>query len=238
MRKVAVIPARYNSKRFPGKVITPMLSRPMLVWAYEAAVKSNAFDTVRVATDSVRVSDTCSRYGIESILTKQEHISGSSRVLEAVRDMGLSGNDIVVNIQADEPCLLSSDIAALCLHMDNRPRCLCATIAFRSLPIQDANRVKVAIDLNHRALYFSRAAIPYGSQYQLVHVGVYVYRYSTLALMQALKPSPNEQDEGLEQLRLLDNGIWIDIVETQSIYHAVDVPEDVLQVEAILKSRQ
>ena len=238
MRKVAVIPARYNSKRFPGKVITPILSRPMLVWAYEAAVKSNTFDAVRVATDCIRVSDVCDHYGVDSIMTKQVHTSGSSRVYEVAKELGLSAPDVVVNIQADEPCILSDDIAALCLYMEQHPRCQCATLAARSLSIQNDNRVKVAIDLDGRALYFSRAAIPYGAETRLVHVGIYAYRYSALELMQSLAPSPNEMAENLEQLRLLDNGVEIDIVEIQSIYHAVDVPQDVDRVEEILSGRQ
>ena len=200
---------------------------------------AHVFDDIIVATDHKSVAFMAGKEGIKATMTG-DHSNGSERVFAVASDLGLSASDVVVNVQADEPCLMAADLAALCRHMALRPRCQCATLAHRLPLIQsdDRNRVKVAVDLDKRALYFSRALIPSGDDSFLIHIGVYAYHYATLQLMQELSPTPNEIGENLEQLRLLDNGIGVDILKTQSSYHAVDVPGDVGKVEVILLSRQ
>jgi 3-deoxy-manno-octulosonate cytidylyltransferase (CMP-KDO synthetase) len=236
---LGVIPARLGSTRLPRKVLREIAGKPMVEWVWRAAVASGAMDEVVVATDSDEVAEACTARGIPVAMTSVDCASGTDRVYEVSRQIEAM---ICVNIQGDEPLLTPKHFAPL-LELFQRPEVEVATISV-PCPAEDIanpNAVKVVTDSDGRALYFSRATIPFdrdkaGFQGYRKHLGLYAYRTETLQRFASLKPSKLEQIERLEQLRLLENGIAIHVGEAQGDTIGVDTEEDLQRVEAILQA--
>ncbi len=237
-RIAAVIPARLSSTRLSRKVLRPLAGRPMVEWVWRAAASSGLMDPVVVATDSEEVAAVCRERQIPVAMTSPDCPSGSDRVREVARQIDA---DIYVNIQGDEPTL-TPDFFPPLLALFDRPEVEIATLAVRCLPheINDPNAVKVVTALDGRALYFSRATIPFdrdGSGFAgyRKHLGIYAYRKAALERFAALPPSWIESVERLEQLRLLDNGIDIYVAPAPRDTIGVDTEADLARAEALLK---
>ncbi|MGC2400644.1 MAG: 3-deoxy-manno-octulosonate cytidylyltransferase [Acidobacteriaceae bacterium] len=238
MKIVAVIPARLASTRLPGKVLLPIAGVPMLGWVYRAALACPQLDQVLIATDSTAIVAYADSQGWPSLMTSADLLSGTDRV-HAVSD--LVDADIYVNIQGDEPLLRPEHIDALL-----RPFALAAaevtTLSTPCAPaeIDNPNAVKVVTAKDGRALYFSRATIPFSRGIPVApqkHLGLYAYRKEALRRFAALPPSPLELSERLEQLRLLENGINIYVETTEFDTIGVDTEQDLIAAEKILLGR-
>ena len=236
MTIVAIIPARLASTRLPGKVLRPIAGVPMLGWVYRAALACPQLDRVLIATDSSEVVAYADSEGWPSVMTSPDLPSGTDRVHVV---SGLVDADIYVNIQGDEPLLRREHIDALL-----RPFALAAadvtTLSTPCTPaeVDDPNAVKVVTASDGRALYFSRASIPYNRGIATPprkHLGLYAYRKAALARFAGLPPSPLEMTERLEQLRLLENGINIYVEHTTFTTIGVDTEADLLAVEQVLQ---
>jgi 3-deoxy-manno-octulosonate cytidylyltransferase (CMP-KDO synthetase) len=249
MAFTVLIPARYESTRLPGKPLADIGGKPMIVRVAERAQRAGAANVV-VATDDPRISDALSAHGINACLTRPDHPTGTDRLAEAARLLDLPGDTIVVNVQGDEPLLAPLLIRAVADLLAAHPD---AAIATACHPIGDAaeafnpNVVKVVLDANRNALYFSRATIPWARDafasaraaiplglplYR--HYGLYAYRVDFLRLFPSLPPAPIERFEALEQLRALWHGyrIVVEIAEGTPA-PGVDTEDDLAQVRAI-----
>ncbi len=238
MRALAVIPARLASTRLPRKVLLPVNGRPLLAHVYEAARRSPLLADVVVATDSEEILEVCGAHGWQARMTSPQHRSGTDRVHEIAQAMQA---DVYVNIQGDEPMTRPEHIAALVELMDD-PTVLVGTLRtpMSAAEAADPNVVKLVTDAAGRALYFSRAAIPFdrdraGLARYFKHLGFYVYRREALDQFCALPESSLERSERLEQLRFLENGIPIHVAETPFDTIGVDSAEDLRRVEEILR---
>jgi len=257
MRVVAIIPARYDSTRFPGKVIAPISGKPMIQWVWERTAKAQLVIETLVATDDERVAEVVTGFGGAVVMTSPDHMSGTERVAEAA---GKIESDVVVNVQGDEPV-----IAPESLDLVVQPFLEDDVVALTSLmiPIEtyrefiDPNVVKVVCDDQDNAIYFSRSPIPhYRDRDQLLaqwekdgqrpaelkpapmkHIGVYAYRSEFLQAVARFPRSELEDAEMLEQLRVLAWGFKIRMVVTAHDAASVDVPEDVEKVEAIIRAK-
>jgi 3-deoxy-manno-octulosonate cytidylyltransferase (CMP-KDO synthetase) len=240
VRIAGIIPARLQSTRLARKVLRPLAGRPMVEWVWRAAQSSGRMDPVVVATDAEEVEAACRQSGIPVVMTSAACASGSDRVFEVARHIDA---DIYVNIQGDEPTLTAEFFPPL-LDLFARPEVEVATLAVRCPPEEFANpnAVKVVTALDGRALYFSRATIPFdrdgaGFTGYRKHLGIYAYRKAALERFAALPPSPLEQLEKLEQLRLLENSIGIYVADAPRDTIGVDTEEDLARAEAVLKLR-
>jgi len=238
LRIAAVIPARLASTRLSRKVLRIIAGRPMVEWVWRAAAASGLMDPVVVATDSEEVASVCRERGIPVAMTSADCPSGSDRVREVARQIDA---DIYVNIQGDEPTLRPEFFPPL-LRLFERPEVEVATLAVRcpAHEVADPNAVKVVTALDGRALYFSRAAIPFdrenaGFAGYRKHLGIYAYRKAALERFAALEPSPLERTERLEQLRLLENGIALYVAEAPGDTIGVDTQADLERAEAVLR---
>jgi 3-deoxy-manno-octulosonate cytidylyltransferase (CMP-KDO synthetase) len=239
-RVLAVIPARLGSTRLPRKVLREIAGEPMLAWVYRAARACPLLDHVLIATDSQEVLDFAQAHSLPAVFTPEDCASGTDRVFAVAQSIPA---DIYVNIQGDEP-LLTPDFFPPLLELFHRPEVQVATLAVRcpANEIKNPNAVKVVTASDDRALYFSRAAIPFdreatGFAGYRKHLGIYAYRKAALARFAALPPSWIENVERLEQLRLLDNGIDIYVGSAPGNTIGVDTEEDLRAVEAILAHR-
>ena len=238
LRIAAVIPARLQSTRMARKVLRPIAGRPMVEWVWRAASVSGLMDPVVVATDAEEVAEVCRARSIPVVMTSAACPSGSDRVREVSRQIDA---DIYVNIQGDEPTL-TPDFFPPLLALFERPEVQVATLAVRC-PLEEIanpNAVKVVTALDGRALYFSRATIPFDRDAVGVsgcrkHLGIYAYRKAALERFAELQPSPLERVERLEQLRLLENGIDIYVAAAPRDTIGVDTEEDLLRAEALIK---
>jgi 3-deoxy-manno-octulosonate cytidylyltransferase (CMP-KDO synthetase) len=237
---LAVIPARLGSTRLPRKVLREIAGEPMLAWVYRAARACPLLDHVLIATDSQEVLDFAQAHSLPAVFTPEDCASGTDRVHAVAQSIPA---DIYVNIQGDEPLLTPEHFTPL-LDLFRRPEVQVATLAVRcpAHEISNPNAVKVVTAADDRALYFSRAAIPYdretsGFAGYRKHLGIYAYRRAALAQFAALPPSWIEQVERLEQLRLLDNGIDIYVATAPCDTIGVDTEEDLRAAEAILSAR-
>ena len=238
LRIAAVIPARLASTRLSRKVLRPIAGRPMVEWVWRAASVSGLMDPVVVATDAEEVAEVCRARSIPVVMTSAACPSGSDRVREVSRQIDA---DIYVNIQGDEPTL-TPDFFPPLLDLFARPEVEVTTLSVRCPPEEfiNPNAVKVVTALDGRALYFSRATIPFdrdqaGFNGYRKHLGIYAYRKAALDRFAALPPSPLEKLERLEQLRLLENGIAIYVAEAPRDTIGVDTEEDLERAEALLK---
>ena len=213
-----VIPARYDSSRLPGKALLPLAGKPMLQWVHERARSCGAAE-VCIATDDERIAAAARGFGAEVVMTARTHVSGTDRIAEVAVTRGWKDDDIVVNVQGDEPLIppvVIDQVAKLLASNE------CADIGTLAVKIDtlaelsDPNVVKVACDVGGRALYFSRAQIPFNRDAPatvpaaaLRHVGIYSYRVAALRRLASLPPARLELIEKLEQLRALENGMEI-----------------------------
>lgn len=214
-----VIPARFDSSRLPGKALLPLAGKPMLQWVHERSRASQAGEVV-VATDDERIATASRAFGADVAMTARAHLSGTDRIAEVAATRGWIDEDIVVNVQGDEPLIPPVVIDQVAKLLAAHARADIATLAAKLdnvADLQDPNVVKVACDATGRALYFSRAPIPWNRDApttlvggaHLRHVGIYAYRVSSLRRLAALPPSRLEQIEKLEQLRALEAGMEI-----------------------------
>ncbi len=240
LRTLAVIPARLASTRLPGKVLLPLAGRPMLAWVYEAARASAQLSQVLIATDSSEVMSFAQASGYPAVFTPADCASGTDRLQAVARSFAA---DIYVNIQGDEPLLRSEHVDAL-LTPFRDPAVEVTTLATPCSPadVANPNAVKVVLDCTGRALYFSRAAIPFdrdrtGTVRYRKHLGLYAYRAGALARFAAMSPGTLESAERLEQLRFLENGIPIHVAESPYETIGVDTAEDLAAAEAYLRQR-
>jgi 3-deoxy-manno-octulosonate cytidylyltransferase (CMP-KDO synthetase) len=248
----AVIPARYGSTRFPGKSLVPIKGKPMIQWVYERTKGSQLIDRVIVATDDERIMQTVASFGGEAIMTSPSHQTGTDRIAEVARKLDCA---IVVNVQGDEPLIHPEMIdQAIQPLLDNAAipmGTLCKKID-RKDEAFDPNVVKVVFDKDHLALYFSRAPIPWdrdrwtskgpitelpASDDMFKHVGLYVYRRDFLLRYAGLPQTPLEAKEKLEQLRALEHGYKIKVVETSHESFGVDIPDDLSKILKHLEER-
>jgi 3-deoxy-manno-octulosonate cytidylyltransferase (CMP-KDO synthetase) len=237
---IAVIPARWGSTRFPGKALATIAGEPMIAHVVRHAAASHRISEVVVATDDRRIADVAAEYGAEPVMTG-ECASGTDRIAEAVLDR--PGWEVAVNIQGDEPLLAPTNIDVLVDGMLADDRVDIATLC-RPLEEQradDPNAVKVVRDSAGRALYFSRSAIPHPRRREFaaplwrLHLGIYGFRREALARFVSLAPSPLELAEGLEQLRALENGMEILVIDAPHGAIGVDTPEDLERVKELLE---
>ncbi|MDL2315958.1 3-deoxy-manno-octulosonate cytidylyltransferase [Desulfovibrio sp. OttesenSCG-928-A18] len=236
----AIIPARYASSRFPGKPLLLLHGRPMFRHVWERASRCPQLASVTLATDDERIMDAARAHGVPALLTSSAHRSGTDRIFEAARLLGLPPEAVVVNIQGDEPALNPEALGEL-LSAFSDPGVQAATLAHALDPadFDRPDKVKVVLAANGDALYFSRAPIPFSRDGQrprpaLGHIGIYAFSMRCLQRFVELPPSSLENTEMLEQLRLLENGIPIRVVRTQKNAPGIDRPEDVARVLPLL----
>ena len=242
MKKViAVIPARYRSTRFEGKPLAMICGKPMIQHVYENALRCERIDRLIVATDDDRIGQVVQQFGGEVCMTSPGHASGTDRVAEVV---GNYQADIVINVQGDEPLLESAAITEALMPMLEDETLPMATLKTRILDHDEAtdpNVVKVVTDRKGFALYFSRSPIPFYTPpswreaVMFRHVGIYVYARDFLMTFSNLPQTELEKTERLEQLRALEHGYRIRVVETKYRPIGVDTPEDLIRVEKILR---
>ena len=246
-----VIPARYESSRLPGKPLVDIAGLPMIVRVARAASEAGALD-VTVATDDERIVATVREAGFDAQLTRADHSSGSDRVFEVVTSKAWHDDDIVLNVQGDEPLLppaLVEQVGKCLLSRSEIAVCTLREPIESAAEMADPNCVKVVVDAEDRALLFSRASIPYqrGDYDRMAkqgnlgwrHVGLYGYRVSALRNFVALPPATLELQESLEQLRLLENGIGLTVLPAcEAAPGGVDTPDDLARVRAILTQSQ
>ncbi|MFN3921212.1 MAG: 3-deoxy-manno-octulosonate cytidylyltransferase [Caldimicrobium sp.] len=232
MKQVIIIPARYGSTRFPGKLLVELWGKPLIQHVYERALATGVKE-IYVATDDKRIFDTVRNFGGKAVYTG-EHISGTDRVAEAVNILGLDEEDLIINIQGDQPLFpaeyLSPLLKPLILHSEIPMATLAAPIKNKE-DLFNPNRVKVVLDKRGCALYFSRSPIPFhrppGKEpIYLKHIGVYAYRKNFLDEFVRLPQGELEQAEKLEQLRALENGYKIAVSIVPKDFPEVDTPED------------
>jgi len=241
IRQIAIIPARYGSTRLPGKALATILGKPLIQWVYERAAQVRELDGLWVATDDQRIKECVEGFGGRAIMTRPDHPSGSDRLAEAAEKLGLAPEDIVVNIQGDQPVFPPRLIAHLAGILQRDCAAVMATPARRFTDPEiaaDPNVVKVVFDHRGRALYFSRSPLPFWRDGQrpfyFKHIGIYAYRVSFLREFVSLFPGRWEEAEKLEQLRALEYGFPIHIVETEGDTVEVDTLEDLARAEAYL----
>ncbi len=239
---LCIIPARYASCRLPGKPLVELGGRPMIEWVYRRAERAGRTHEVLVATDDDRVLSAVEAFGGRAVLTSAACPSGTDRVAEALGDRS---TDLVINLQGDEPLIEPAALDQLVAIFEQEPRVAMATLMCRmgeGENVTDPNIVKVVVDSKGYALYFSRYPIPYcrepgqprSPHYR--HYGLYAFRPDTLKRFVRLEPSPLERMEQLEQLRALENGIRIRVVETPYRTMGVDTPEDLERVRRLVEA--
>lgn len=236
-RVLGVIPARFASSRFPGKALVTLKNKPILQHVWEKCVQANTLDRVLIATDDQRIFDAAVGFGADVVMTREDHLSGTDRVSEAA---AMVDCDVVVNIQGDEPLIdpAAIDLAAQALIDD--PTLEMSTLKRRiDVPseITNPNCVKVVTGFSGDAIYFSRCPIPYNrgvNEAYYKHIGLYVYRKQFLLGYSAMPVGPLERAESLEQLRALENGHRIRVIETQYESLGVDTPEDLERVNQLI----
>lgn len=239
MRFLGVIPARYQSTRFPGKALAEIGGKTLIQWVWERTLRSRKLDQAVVATDDKRIAEAVAAFGGKAMMTRDDHQSGTDRVAEVAQRIE---SDCYINIQGDEPLIAFETIDALCVKLEETPQ---AEVVTARVPLEEESEArnpninKVVVDHSGRALYFSRSPIPYPRNRPTVffkHLGIYGYRRSFLLRLGTLRPSQLERTEALEQLRLLENGISIYVVDSKADSIGVDTPEDLERVRALLQN--
>ncbi|MDM7921971.1 MAG: 3-deoxy-manno-octulosonate cytidylyltransferase [Pyrinomonadaceae bacterium] len=256
---IAIVPARFESTRLPGKMLLPLAGKPLVLHTVDRAREAANVSRVIVATDDQRILDAVSEYGCEAVMTSPDHVSGSDRIAEVAA--GLQEGSIIVNVQGDEPLLPTATIEKAVDAMLTGERCDIATTFETIETVQDVfdpNIVKVVMDAGGRALYFSRSPIPFlreaasrhGSLEAALradktligkfkkHTGLYVYRREFLLGFTKLQPTALEQSEMLEQLRALENGAVIRVVEAAGKSIGVDTQADLDRVREIMEATE
>ena len=242
MKIIAVIPARYASTRFPAKLMQDLGGKTVILRTYEAAINTNLFDDVFVVTDSDLIYDEIVSHGGKAIKSIKEHESGSDRIAEAIENLDV---DIVINVQGDEPFIDAEPLAKVIevFRNDSVKQADLASL-MREITNEDdinnPNNVKVVVDQNGFALYFSRSVIPFpretnvGVRY-MQHIGIYAFRKQALLDFYSLPMQSLEASEKLEQLRYLEFGKRIKMVETTHVGIGIDTPEDLEKARKMIK---
>ena len=242
----AIIPARYHSSRFEGKPLAKINGKPMIQHVVERAQASTLLNPLLVATHDIRIAETVDAFGGTSVMTQKNHASGTDRLAEAAEKLDLDSEDVIVNIQGDQPLFAPEIVEEVA-----RPLLEDATLSMSTLiyeivlpeEIDNPNHVKVVFDNQWNALYFSRAAIPYCREKGVdlpvyyKHLGFYAYRKKFLSTFVSLPMGQWEHLEKLEQLRALENGYTIRVVLTKNDSAEVDTPMDIIKVENLLRQQ-
>jgi len=242
MGALVVIPARYGSVRFPGKPLALLHGKPLIQHVYEQAAKAGGADEVVVATDDARIAQAVERFGGRAAMTSPQARSGTDRVAEVARTRNAS---VVINVQGDEPLVQPDMIDQLAGYLAQHsavPMASLMTALSRPEDLANPNVVKVVVDRDGFALYFSRAAIPFVRNHAITqslnhpwkHLGIYGYQRHFVLQFPHLEPTPLEQAEQLEQLRALEHGYRMKLLETVHDTIGVDTPEDLKRVEQLL----
>ena len=241
MRKIALIPARYGASRFPGKMMAKLGDKTVILRTYESAVNTGVFDDLMVVTDSDLIYNEIVNNGEKAVMSKKEHECGTDRIAEAVVDMDV---DIVVNVQGDEPFTQKEPLEKLLKVFEGEEgkkvqvASLMQELKDPAL-VEDPNYVKVAVDKNFNALFFSRSVIPYPRNKEIKtiyyeHIGIYAFRRQTLLDFTQLEVTPLEAAEKIECLRYLENGIPMKMVVTSYMGVEIDTPEDLEKAAKLL----
>jgi 3-deoxy-manno-octulosonate cytidylyltransferase (CMP-KDO synthetase) len=243
---VAIIPARYHSNRFEGKPLADILGKPMIQRVYERAMSVDILSRVAVATDDERIADCVRAFGGEVVMTRADHVSGTDRLAEAAELLEIAEQDVVVNIQGDQPLFDKEVVRQVAEPLIDDPALPMATLIYkiiRETEISDPNHVKTVFDRNGKALYFSRSPIPFQrnpdepvppTYYK--HLGFYAYRKGFLLTFVGLPEGEWERFEKLEQLRALEFGYDIKVVLTEHDSVEVDTPNDLLRVVELMQN--
>lgn len=241
MKIAAIIPARYNSTRFMGKPLVKIAGKPMIERVYNQAAKCGEFSDVIVATDDKRIAGVVNGFGGRAVMTSPHHGSGTERLWEVLEN---SDYDAAVNVQGDEPIISEKLLSQLCLELKTGSYQV-VTAYYYNTSYRDylsRNVVKVVMDQSFQALYFSRASIPSTGETDFSgffqHVGLYGYLKGAIQSFINFSPSPLEKIEKLEQLRFLENGIPIKVIQSRYRALGVDVPDDVQRIEEIIKEEE
>jgi len=245
MRIYALIPARYQSTRFPGKPLAKIAGKPMIQHVYERATSCPEVSEVIVATDDERISASIKAFGGKAVMTDPAHRSGTDRIYEAAVKMNVGREDLVVNIQGDQPLFHPSTVSRLVEPLSDDQSIPMTTLKWKipdERDLENPNHVKVVTDKKGFALYFSRYPVPFfrnekAKQLHYKHLGFYGFRMDFLLQFTRLSEGALEAAEKLEQLRALEHGFKIKVQETPFNSIEVDVPEDVKKVEEILKGQ-
>jgi 3-deoxy-manno-octulosonate cytidylyltransferase (CMP-KDO synthetase) len=245
MKVVCIIPSRWESSRFPGKPLADLCGKPMIQHVYERVRQSGIISYAAVATDHDAIFNAVLKFGGRAVMTSGDHRSGTDRIAEAVAGLGLDAGDIVVNIQGDQPLFEPSQIDEVVRPLQEDPDVPMSTLIYqirRAEEITHPNAVKVVFDRDHFAVYFSRATIPYvrdtgqaATYYK--HHGIYAYRKGFLDRFTRLAEGTLERLEALEQLRAIEHGYRIKVVETLHDSIEVDTPEELARVAKTIKER-
>ena len=245
MKILGIIPARFESSRFPGKPLVDIAGKSMIQRVYEQCQKSSRLDKVLVATDDLRILDHLKSFGGEGIMTSSKHTSGTDRCGEVAEQF--PEFDILVNIQGDEPMIDPHQIDLLCSCYNNLNTRIATLVKliYTKDELVNENTPKVILNKNHQAVYFSRATIPYLRGKKIdnwlsehtfyKHIGIYAFKRQTLSEITKLPLSDLEIAEGLEQLRWIENGYAIQAAITDQESQAIDTPEDLIKLLKLLK---
>lgn len=240
---IAIIPARYKSNRFPGKPLAPINGKPMIQHVVERAREVELLSRVVVATDDTRIANCVEAFGGDYVMTRDDHVSGTDRLAEAAETLNVSEDDIVVNIQGDQPLFPPEIIDQVTRPLLEDPDLPMSTLIYKIIreeEIDDPNHVKTVFDRDNNALYFSRSAIPFQrnpddrTPTYYKHLGVYAYRKKFLLTFVSLPEGEWEHFEKLEQLRALEFGYRIKVVLTNHDSVEVDTKEELRRVEQLL----
>jgi 3-deoxy-manno-octulosonate cytidylyltransferase (CMP-KDO synthetase) len=245
MKVVVIIPSRYGSSRFEGKPLALIAGHPMIQWVYERSKQGRNISDVVVATDDKRIFDAVEGFGGNAIMTSAGNPSGTDRVGEAASKMGLAQEDIIINIQGDQPLIDPRCLDSLVAPFFAEPDLVMSTLAYKIVDkreISDPKDVKVTFNNRGNALYFSRSPIPCArdanTQFDTFkHLGVYAYTHRFLDTFRHLSEGVLERIEKLEQLRALEHGYRIRVLVSPYDSPEVDLPEDIQRIEAALKRR-
>jgi len=232
MKAIGVIPARLYSSRFPKKILHPIDGKPMVVHVYEQALKAKSLDDVIVAIDADETETSLNEWKVKTIMTSDNHVSGTDRIQEAVVDIEA---DVVVNIQGDEPTINPLLIDELVQQFEDKSIEM-ATVAGQDMDVEkimDVNAVKVLLDGGGFAVNFRREPVATEAGGYYHHMGIYAYRKATLEKFAALAPSKNELALKLEQYRALDNGIPIKVILADKVNKGIDTMDDLKEFDRI-----
>lgn len=241
---IAIIPSRYHSSRFPGKPLAHILGKPMIQWVYENVKKAEYLDEVYVATDDTRIYHTVENFGGRALMTSADHVCGTDRIAECAELLKLAEEDVILNIQGDEPLINPQMILDL-VSVFNSDEVYMGTLKKRienTEEIDNSNVVKIVTDVFDNAIYFSRFCIPFERGGHSIphykHIGVYGYKKWFLSKFSLMEKTPMESVESLEQLRVIEHGFKIKVKETAYQTIGVDTPEQIRLVEEQLVRQQ
>lgn len=248
-----VIPARFASERLPGKVLLDLAGQPLLQHVWQRACESKA-ESVTIATDDERIVKIADTFGAQVVLTSENHQSGSDRIAECAAKLAWPDGHLVVNLQGDEPLMPAACLDQVAALLDQRPDCEVASLYWpidEAAEVQNPNAVKVVTDSQDRALYFSRAPIPYARSYDSIleamscgvkwkrHLGLYAYRLAALRRYTSCAPTPLEMSERLEQLRIMEQGGRIAMAAAcEFIPAGIDTAEDLRRVTLLIEQNR